>query len=55
VLVDLEPLRNEPRDLLGVDAVVEEEQIVPGLREEPRLRWKRPGPVLFVALDGRLP
>jgi hypothetical protein len=55
VLVDLEPLWDEPRDLLGVDAVVEEEQVVPGLRQEPRLVGQRPGPMVGFALDGRLP
>jgi hypothetical protein len=55
VLVDLEPLRDESCDLLGIDAVVEEEQVVPGLREEPRLVRKRPRPVLGFAFDGCLP
>jgi hypothetical protein len=55
VLIDLEPLRNEPRDLLGVGPVVEEEQVVPGLGKQPRLVRKRPGPMLGFALDGRLP
>jgi hypothetical protein len=55
VLVDLEPLWDEPGNFLGVDAVVEEEQIVPGLREQPRLLRKRPGAMLGFALDGRLP
>jgi hypothetical protein len=55
VLVDLEPLWDEPRDLLGVDAVVDEEQIVPRLRKQPRLLRERPRPMLGFPLDGRLP
>jgi hypothetical protein len=54
VVVDLEPLRHEPRDRLRIDAVVDEEQIVPGLREQPRLLRERPRPMLGFELDGRL-